>query len=174
MADLYTVNCMFSLGCYAPTLPIVHLLFFCVHIWTRWKVVWEELLPRLFCGRRSLWTTSHCMSHIYMGLALLKVFTNIFIFLLYRWLGLIQGSVTNRSAIKNFHNCQIQIEARIGVIGPEGVSRETARFWLSKKIKTSLKMHEQRLDLSNTSQKSHCWTMDGDQRKKSHMMVKEP
>ena len=27
MADLYTVNCMVSLGGYASTLPIVHLLF---------------------------------------------------------------------------------------------------------------------------------------------------
>ena len=150
MADLYTVNCMFSLGCYAPTLPIVHLLFFCVHIWTRWKVVWEELLLRLFCGRRTLWTTSHCMSHIY-GVGFVESIYKYFHFSSFSLTRIsTKGSVTNRSAIKNFHNCQIQIEAWIGVIGPEGVSRETARFWLSKKIKNSLKMHEQSIRLEHS------------------------
>ena len=144
MADLYTVNCMVCLGGYASTLPIAQLLFqLCVHIWTRWKVVWEELLPRLFCGRRSLWTTSHCTSHIY-GVGFVESIDKYF-----QFSSLLLTRI-NRSAIKNFHNCQIQIEAWIGVIGPEGVSRETARFWLSRKIKTSLKMHEQSIRLEHS------------------------
>ena len=170
MEDLYNVNCVVLEVMLPPSQS--YICFF--NFWRRWKVVWEELLPRLFCGRRSLWTTSHCTSHIY-GVGFVESIDKYFHFSSFSLTRIsTKGSVTNRSAIKNFHNCQIQIEARIGVIGPEGVSRETARFWLSKKIKTSLKMHEQRIDLSNTLSTSHRWTMVGDQQKKSHMMVNEP
>ena len=84
MADLYTVNCMVSLGGYASTLPIVHLLF---QLLKKVKGSLRGAASQAFLWKEELvdnLPTVYTVPLTYMGLALLKVFTNIFIFLLYR------------------------------------------------------------------------------------------